>query len=214
MVKGSRQHPERAIEWSFASRPLPGETVSGDRHLIQPFSRGVLVAVVDGLGHGQEATTAAKTGVAALAAHAEEPVISMVKRCHEALIKTRGATVTVASLNVFDGTMSWLGVGTVEGHLLRAYARVNPATETVLLRGGVVGYQLPALQASFIPLFAGDLLILASDGIRSGFAQGLTTTDPPEQIADCILASHFKGNDDALVLVVRYLGIRHEESIG
>ena len=61
---------------------------------------------------------------------------------------------------------------------------------------------LPPLQASVVPLFARDLLLLASDGIRSGFEEGLTTSDPPQQIADRILAGRFKGNDDALVLVV------------
>jgi hypothetical protein len=212
MAKRFLHHPERVIEWSFASRSLPGETVSGDRYLVQPSGHGVLVAVVDGLGHGQEATSAAKTAVATLTAHADESIISLVKRCHEALLKTRGATMTVASLNVFDGTMSWLGVGPVEGHLLRADAKGTPAIENVLLRGGVVGYQLPALQAGVIPLFERDLLVLASDGIRSGFERGLAVADPPQQIADRILAHHFKGNDDALVLVVRYLGFRHESS--
>ena len=32
----------------------------------------------------------------------------------------------------------------------------------------------------------------------------------PKQIAEKILSRHFKGNDDALVLVARYLGKRHE----
>ncbi|HKS38583.1 MAG TPA: SpoIIE family protein phosphatase [Verrucomicrobiae bacterium] len=212
MVNGFMQQPERAIDWSFASRPLPGEKVSGDLHVVHPFTQGVLVAVVDGLGHGQEATAAARTAAHTFTSHADQSIISLIKRCHEALAKTRGATITVASLNVFDGTMTWLGIGPVEGHLLRADARANPPTEVVLLRGGVVGYQLPALQASLIPLFPGDLLILASDGIRSGFSEGLTTTDPPQQIAERILSAHFKGNDDALVLVVRYLGLSHEGS--
>src|SRR2546422_911290 len=135
--------PERAIEWSFASRPSPGETVSGDRHLVQLFSRGVLVAVVDGLGHGQEATTAAQIAITVLTGHPEESLTSLVKRCHEAMARTRGATMTVASLNLFDRTMTWLGVGSVEGHLLRADPKVTPNSESVLLRGGVVGYQLP-----------------------------------------------------------------------
>ena len=62
--------------------------------------------------------------------------------------------------------MTWLGVGNVEGVLIRADTRATPAAESVLLRGGVVGYQLPALQASVVPVSRGDLLILATDGIR------------------------------------------------
>jgi hypothetical protein len=55
------------------------------------------------------------------------------------------------------------------------------------------------------PICPGDLLVLATDGIRAGFAQGLALGDPPQQIADGILARHLKGNDDALVLVARIM---------
>jgi hypothetical protein len=75
-----------------------------------------------------------------------------------------------------------------------------------LLRGGLVGYQLPALAASVVPVAAGDLLILATDGIHPAFEDGINLNETPRQIADNILSRHLKGNDDALVLVARYLG--------
>ena len=49
------------IAWGVASRPSPGEVASGDLHLIQPTMDGVLLAVVDGLGHGDAARAAAKS---------------------------------------------------------------------------------------------------------------------------------------------------------
>jgi phosphoserine phosphatase RsbX len=113
-------------------------------------------------------------------------------------------------LNARENTLTWLGVGNVEGRLLRADANARRPREEVLLRGGVVGYRLPALQASVIPVAAGDVLILATDGIRAGFADGLKLDEPTRILADKILNRHFKGNDDALVLVARYLGKRHE----
>jgi len=48
------------IWWGVAERALPGQTVSGDKYLVKPLADGVLLAVVDGLGHGGEATAAAK----------------------------------------------------------------------------------------------------------------------------------------------------------
>ena len=57
---------EEAIEWSVASRAIRGQAVSGDLHLVTTWDGGALIAVVDGLGHGEEATFAARQAVRAL----------------------------------------------------------------------------------------------------------------------------------------------------
>jgi serine/threonine protein phosphatase PrpC len=185
---------------------MAGQAASGDRYLVKPFPDGVLVAVVDGLGHGPEAADAAALAVRELDRHAEQPVISLVKRCHEALRGTRGAVMSLASYSGRDSTMMWLGVGNVEGVLLRRSDKMHEPRESLLLRGGVLGTRLPALTAAVIPVRWGDILILASDGIRSEFARDVIVDDPVQKIADRILAEHRKATDDALVLVARYLG--------
>jgi serine/threonine protein phosphatase PrpC len=199
-------NPAALIEWGVAARPLEGQAESGDFHVVQPFPNGVLVAAVDGLGHGPEAAAAARSAVVTLADYAHEPVISLARRCHERLLRTRGVVMSLASFNALDSTMRWLGVGNVEGVLLRADGMASPARESILLRGGVVGFQLPALHASILPVTRGDVLILATDGIRSGFVEDVTLSDPPQRIAEQILARRASGTDDALVLVARYLG--------
>jgi len=40
------------VAWAVADRPRSGESVSGDRHLVQRRGEQVLAVVVDGLGHG------------------------------------------------------------------------------------------------------------------------------------------------------------------
>ena len=182
----------------------------GDLHLVKRLRHRVLVAVVDGVGHGDEAAAAARTAVEILESYAGETAISLIKRCHAVLVGMRGVVMTVAELNTEENTMTWLGVGNVEGRLLRVDPAARPACESVLLRGGLVGYQLPSLQAGVIPVAAGDLLILATDGIRPVFEDGVKINEAPKQIAERILSRHFKGNDNALVLVARYLGRQHE----
>ncbi len=198
------------IEWSAAGLGLKGQTASGDRCLVKPFPDGVLVAVVDGLGHGEAAAAAAALAVLTLESAPEESVISLVKRCHERLRGSRGAVMSLASFNARDRTMTWLGVGNVEGVLLRppdgSESEEAPDRESLLLRGGVLGTRLPALSAAVVPVRWGDILIMASDGIRSYFARAVVLTDPPQRIADRILAGHGRATDDALVLVSRYLG--------
>jgi negative regulator of sigma-B (phosphoserine phosphatase) len=102
--------------------------------------------------------------------------------------------------------MAWVGVGNVEGILLRADPGARPANERVPLRGGVVGDQLPSLRDSVSPITRGDLLIFATDGVHAGFAERLPVSDQPQRIADWILGRHATGADDALVLVARYVG--------
>ncbi|HUA37679.1 MAG TPA: SpoIIE family protein phosphatase [Candidatus Sulfopaludibacter sp.] len=168
------------------------------------------MAAIDGIGHGEEAILAAQTAAGVLIEHKQESVISLVRRCHEKLTKTRGVVMTVASLHALEGTLTWLGVGNVEGRLLRAEPGIGHPKENVLLRSGLVGYQLPVLQASVVPLSAGDVVILATDGIRPGFAEGINLKESPKHIAENILHRYFNGIDDALVLVSRYLGLAHE----
>jgi serine/threonine protein phosphatase PrpC len=197
-------HP--LIEWGVACSPLPGQKQSGDLHLVKPSPTGVLVGVVDGLGHGREAAAAAKIAVSHLENYAHEPVFSLVQRCHRALIGTRGA---VMSLALFDRTghfITWIGVGNVLGLLFHVDGRQKPGIDSLIQRGGVVGYQMPPLKPSNVPVLRNDLLILATDGIKRGFVPGLKLDGSPQQVADHILAKHFKGTDDGLVLVARYVG--------
>ena len=198
------------IQWGVAARPFPGQTVSGDLHVVRPFPDGGLVVVIDGLGHGYSAAAAAaKTVSAALEDHAHEPPMSLLRRCHEQSKMTRGVVMSIASFNTPNGTMRWIGVGNVEGLLLRSEANgytTRKSDKGLVTRGGVVGYQIPALRETEISVDRGDTLILATDGISGGFAEHLTLSDPPQQIADRILEQHAKATDDALVLVARYLG--------
>jgi len=49
-----------------------------------------------------------------LQAHAAERPISLLQRCHEGLRGTRGAALSVASIQTSSGFMTWSGVGNVE----------------------------------------------------------------------------------------------------
>jgi hypothetical protein len=192
------------VAWGWAGSALDGE--SGDLHVVAPFAGGVLVALLDGLGHGPEAASAASAAVPILVAFAGEPVLELIRRCHEALRRTRGAVMSVASFRAGDATLIWAGVGNVDGVLVRTPGHPQRADEAMLLRGGVVGYRLPALRAYTLAVAPGDTLILTTDGIGSGYAAGLEIAGDPQQLADAILARGAKGSDDAHVVVARYLG--------
>jgi negative regulator of sigma-B (phosphoserine phosphatase) len=204
----SNERPVAAL--GVAARAMNGQTVSGDAHFVRFVPHGVMLAVADGLGHGEEAAAAARAAMEIVGKYPAESVIPLLTRCHVALLKTRGAVMTLAAVDALAGTLTWLGVGNVEGRLIRAHPGRERVYESVLLRGGLLGAHLPSLHFEVLSVAQGDLIILATDGIRPEFADGLDSNRAPEQIAAGVLHRHFRGTDDALVLVARYLGMSHE----
>jgi len=195
------------VEYGVAKYVLPGQGESGDHHLVCCNRNGILVAAIDGLGHGEEAANASKTAAAVLRSAADEPIISLVERCHEKLRATRGIVLSLAFIDPEHGMMTWLGVGNVQGVMMRSEAKKGNGQESLLLRSGVVGAQLPALQATVLPIVRGDTLFFATDGVRNDFSVSLSARENPQRAADRILEQYRSGNDDALVLVARLTGI-------
>jgi negative regulator of sigma-B (phosphoserine phosphatase) len=194
------------ITWGVSSRALDGGAESGDLHLVAPSAQTVLVAAIDGIGHGPEAALAARVAAAVLLQHADEPLIPLMQRCHEALRGTRGVVLSMASFDVQCSTMTWLGVGNVEGVLFRADRLAHPPRDSLLLRGGVVGYKIPPLRTAERPVEAGDVLVFATDGIRGDFAAYSPLGCDIQEATDHVLARYGKATDDALVFAARYLG--------
>ena len=199
-----RQDERPIIEWGWAGHALEG--ASGDHHVVVSFPGGVLVALLDGLGHGPEAAAACLAAVPILEAHASHPVDSLIQRCHDGLNKTRGAVMSIASFRSHDSSMTWIGVGNVGAVLLRKRKTTTHRDHAIGTRGGVVGYQLPPLRAETLSLFPGDTLIMATDGIRDAFTTGIAFDHSPQEIAESILVRFAKPSDDAHVVVVRYAG--------
>ncbi|HTB91996.1 MAG TPA: SpoIIE family protein phosphatase [Candidatus Sulfotelmatobacter sp.] len=198
---------EPMVEYGLAKRTHVGGGESGDLHVVCCNQNGILIAVIDGIGHGEEAAEAARTAGALLQSSMDEPVISLMERCHERLRGTRGAVLSVAFISPEQKMMTWIGVGNVQGVLVRANGASANAQEPLLLRAGVVGSILPALQASVLPVSRGDTVFFASDGIQSDFSTSLSGRENPQRAADRILSLYRSGNDDALVLVARLTGI-------
>jgi len=193
------------LELGVAERALPGEYRSGDRAVLVSYEGGALVAAIDGLGHGSDAADAAAAAAEVLTAHPDDEPARLLETCHQALSRTRGAVMTLAWFDIVGRRLSWTGVGNVEGRLVHAGAGPGAPTEGALTKGGVVGYNLPSIRVTSAELLAGDVVILATDGIDSGFARAIAAGAPAQDIADRILADHGKDGDDALVVVVRYL---------
>jgi phosphoserine phosphatase RsbX len=204
--------PEQAarepVEWAVAMRCRHGETTSGDLAVVTLLPEGVLVAGIDGLGHGDEAARAARKAAEVLRESRSYDLVLLVERCHAALKGTRGAAISLAFVSPSESGVTWLGVGNVEGRLLSGDPSAIRPKGSLALGNGVPGHELPPVKAATLDLRTGDLLMLATDGVGAAFADSLDISGSARAISERILAQHGKPLDDALVVAVRYLGVR------
>jgi phosphoserine phosphatase RsbX len=195
-----------ALERGVAGTAMAGEERSGDLAVFAGFGGGALVAVLDGLGHGDEAAEASEIAADVLRRHRSAPAAELLERCHGALRRTRGVVMTLAWFDLQKRELAWAGVGNVEARLVRGAAVIGDSHDSALVLSGVVGYNLPRVQPQVVPLHPGDAVAFATDGIEPQYSESLAPGVPAQTLAERILENHGKGTDDALAVVVRFVG--------
>ncbi len=190
-------------DWGVAVLTRPGETACGDRHVVQAFDGGVLVAVIDALGHGEDAARVAEVAAQILIQYAGETPASLIARCHARLRSTRGATISIACFDWHRRVMTWVGVGNVAGALISTVPGRASQIRSLLVRSGVVGDHLVEPRASVLEIDADSVLVMASDGVRRDFTEMLPCAMAPQKLAQQALVRYATQDDDATVLVFR-----------
>src|SRR5689334_17054114 len=132
--------PDKMTDWSVAIQVREGETICGDHYVICRVKNRVLVAAIDGIGHGPEAALASRKAAEILEANADQSLAFLFSACHNELRGTRGVVMNVAAFDGSDHTMAWLGVGNVHGRLLRADKTSTTPEEELLQYSGVLGH--------------------------------------------------------------------------
>lgn len=182
------------VEWATASRPIAGEADSGDCAFVRDVGDAALAAMIDGLGHGPHAHRAASAACEALAKVPLDDLPRAFAAAEGALRRTRGAVMSAALVR--PGAVEWAGVGNVAGLIVRRGGRAQ-----LVPRGGILGVDSTAPRVSETPFERGDVLVLATDGIRAAFVDDVGVLDEPTTLARKLLRLHARENDDACVLV-------------
>ena len=196
------------IEWAAVRRPVPGEEVCGDHPIALDVGDGAaLFGVIDGLGHGAAAATAALRAVETVEAGRSEPLDVVMQLCHRALTETRGVAMTLARVDFETDTLSWLGIGNVTADLVAKHPTGVEVRSSALLAGGIVGYRMPqTLSTHQVSMTPGNLLVIASDGIAEDHLSSIDFAAHATTIAKQLVGQYGKETDDALVLAARHRG--------
>lgn len=166
-----------------------------------------LFGLMDGLGHGPAAATAALRAVDALKHAHTERLEVLIQLCHRVLAGTRGVAMTLARVDFAASTLIWTGVGNVTANLVAKDPTGTHIRSSARLAAGIVGYRIPEIRpAQVISLRAGDLLVIATDGITEDHLDHVDFAASATAIAEEMLRKHAKETDDAMVLTARHRG--------
>jgi serine/threonine protein phosphatase PrpC len=210
------------------TRPFPGETANGDGYLLAVLEADgsigqlvssprlpsdesqetcldigdeetLLVAVVDGIGHGPVAAEATRVIIECIERHLTEDLGSLVKACHQDARSSRGATVALARVRPVPRKLELLAVGDVRAWLMEPRCETK---EFVSVRG-LVGYQIESrllIQSAELP--RGGYIALASDGLVGDLAPGDSLpTGSPVDLAQRLVKDSATDRDDVTIVV-------------
>ena len=194
----SRLLAKRLGAWS---RARPGEETNGDVYFVGEHEGEMLLAVVDGLGHGSGAREAAQAAVDTLAQWQGEALDEVVWAVHDSLRATRGAVLGAVVVDRERGSFTYAGVGNVETRVLGSPEPARPIPSN-----GTLGARLSQVRVWPHRWTEGTTLVLASDGLSTTWdiaAYPGLLTKSPQMLAGLLLRDFSRNSDDATVLVYR-----------
>jgi len=183
------------------SRPARGEDANGDAYYIWQRDDLMLLAAIDGLGHGRGAHEAARAALSILEQWAGEPLDELFFAAHDALRATRGAVMSVIVLDETGETFQYAGVGNIEVRVFNA-----PEPIHVVPNNGTLGARLEKVRVWSHKWSRGGTVVMATDGISAAWdlsAYPSLLTKNPQLLAGILLRDFGRDSDDATVLVLR-----------
>lgn len=181
--------------------PKPGEAACGDRWCYHERIEGILVAGIDGLGHGLGAEQAAAQACQTFDAEKHRPPLRLMQLLHEALRPTRGAAVTLLEVDWDAGRIASVGVGNVAAAMV-----TGGETKRIATDNGIVGHVISRPRELIHACRPDTVLILHSDGLTASWQAdrypGLMQHHAA-LIAGVLYRDCKRGRDDSLVVVIR-----------
>jgi len=187
------------MQLAIVKRPLE-EPHCGDQAGCWEYDGKVVFCMIDGLGHGKVAESAALAALNFVEHHHHEPLLEIFAACDKALNNTRGVAMGIAVADPPAGTLTYAGIGNTRAMV------VGQETTRMTSYNGIVGGGYRTLKTETVPLTPGDLVIMYTDGIE----ELIELSDYDEtlradvgRLAETIIVDWRRETDDAAVLVYR-----------
>ncbi len=189
------------ISSGIVKAPARGETVCGDAVEVMSSSRGPVVVMADGLGHGPAAATASAAACRAVREHPEEEAAALLERAHLALRPTRGAAVAIACIDLNERALHYAGLGNISGALIS-----GSGTQHLVSHNGTAGHQARRMQEFQYRWPKDAILVMHSDGLTARWdirSYPLLESHHPATLAGVLFRDAVRGKDDATIVALR-----------
>jgi anti-sigma regulatory factor (Ser/Thr protein kinase) len=181
--------------------PKPGEVFCGDGLCIKKTEELYGILVADGLGHGPQAHLAVSLAIDYFKKTNENDLTELIRGMNHALKKTRGVVGTIVTLDSKQKILKMLGIGNISTKMFGSNVKTH------LSYNGIIGANIPnTINAQEISVEPNQLLILCSDGIKSGYdyhRYPRILKHDLSILAAAIYKDYSRKTDDSMVLVVR-----------
>ena len=190
-----------SMDVGVVSRAKRNEVVCGDGWGAASFTGRVLLLVVDGLGHGLGAATAAQEAIRIFRSNSQHGPARIVEAAHAALRSTRGAVLGIAEIDLGQKLVRYAGIGNISGVIVS-----DGSSRHLVSTNGTVGQDVRKVQEFSYPFRTDAVLVLHSDGLTSHWNlsnyPGLLRK-APALIAGILYRDYQRGTDDVTVLAAR-----------
>jgi phosphoserine phosphatase RsbX len=175
------------------SQPKTGEKVNGDAVLVRRDGDALMLAVVDGLGHGPIAAEAAQAAIASFEAQAfETSVLSMMQSAHDALRGTRGVAATLCVIR--NRTVEACAVGNVQ-------LSCSNADIPLVLSAGILGQRVQKYRVCQGQLQRSARIAVFTDGLSTRVSLLEVKGFAPDAACRALFDRHRRTEDDATILI-------------
>jgi len=188
------------VDVLIVTSPIDGQSVSGDGFSIRADGAGVLLVVIDALGHGEPAAEVLETALSVLQVTEPDSIEWLFQVLDERLSGTRGAVAAMARVSPAERSLTWASIGDVQGTIAS-----GPLRTTLVGMPGILGFRSPRASSKTVQFGAGDVLCMASDGVLPGFAVEIQPILGLEGIARRV-ETFMKSDDDSLALLAQLEG--------
>jgi anti-sigma regulatory factor (Ser/Thr protein kinase)/serine/threonine protein phosphatase PrpC len=184
--------------WRFSvySRPILSEKENGDGYFIKRHERTTLIAIVDGLGHGQEAHRASQIALRYIEQFHQWEEEDLINLIHVKLHGTRGIILAIVKIFEDSAFIRYTGVGNISGTIL------GKNVTNFLNYNGTVGLRLRKFKTLEYKYHDEDIMVLHTDGISLNWLSDydLSKRWKLQNFTQEIIRRYSRQTDDATII--------------